>query len=164
MYHTGGANNLKTIYKNLHKTENNMCIVLEKMGNKTISADELAIIVGWSGFTTRKNLDLLFEAGSVDRFAGRNAKGHHSMMYKSTGKAYIPRTIEEIAKTYVAKSNETGFGEWWTPWLPKLPEAGQPKVHKLLDTKDKDYFHTPLKKSAKVGVGSTFSLYDGVTA
>ena len=158
------GNNIKTVYKNLLKTENNMCIVLEKMGDKTISADELALVVGWSGFTTRKNLDLLFEAGCVDRFAGRNAKGSHSAMYKATGKPYIPRTLEEISETYVIKSNEVGYGvgEWWTPWLPKVPK-GQPKVHKLLDTKDNDYFYAPLKKSSKTGVGSTFSMFDRAT-
>ena len=165
MYHTGGANNLKTIYKNLLKTEQNMCKTLELLGDKVMGADELAKLTGWSGFTTRKSLRLLAEAGSVEEIKGKAAKGNNMVFYKYV-KPYIPRTLEEISDKYEIKSSATGYGtgEWWTPWLPKLPEAGQPKVHKLLDTKDKDYFHTPLKKSAKVGVGSTFSLMDMVTA
>lgn len=160
------SNNIKTVYKNLLKTENNMCIVLEKMGDKAISADELALVVGWSGFTTRKSLDLLVEAGSVDRYAGKNSKGKNAMMYKATGKLYIPRTEEEIASTYVmitsTEKEGYGAGEFFNPWNPQVPK-GQPKVHKLLETKGNDYFFTPLKKSSKVGIGSTFSMYDRAT-
>lgn len=162
--HTGAA------VRNLYKTENNNLIVYNalKEHGGALSTKELQEIVGWCGFTVRKSLKQLVTAGSAEEFKHKlNIHNGAGFIYKATDKPYVMRTKDEILETYDWQPNKIGFGSgtFEMPWSPKVPQVdAQPRTFKLLDTKDADYFHAPLKKSKPVSIGSTFSLYDGVTA
>lgn len=156
--------------RNLYKTENNNVIVYNvlKQNGGTMSTKEIQTVIGWCGFTVRKSLRHLVQAGSVEEIRHKlNMHNGCGFIYKATDKPYVMRTKEEIEATYDWQSNKIGFGSgsFDMPWMPKVPQVdAKPQTFKLLDTKDADYFHAPLKKSKPISIGSTFSLFDGVTA
>lgn len=150
--------------RNLYRTENNnveIYEVLKKNGN-TMSVKEISAIVGWCGFTVRKSLKQLVNSGAVEEIKFKlNIHNGGGFIYKVTDKPYVMRTKEEIEANYKWQSTKTGFGAggFEMPWMPKIPQGNDPKVFKLLDTKDSDYFKQPLRKLKATGIGSTFSLY-----
>ena len=134
---------------------------------------QLLEIFNMKEWTIRKMLSILMKDGYVT-YEDKMVHAENSRVrrvFKATNKEYKPKTEKELKALFRGSAAtrkdgyaKYGIGAFDMIWNPKVPQVNaEPKTFKLLDTKDADYFHAPLKKSAKVGIGSTFSMYDRAT-
>ena len=153
----------------LISTEENkykICLAVKK---KWLDSQTIANQIGLSYSRVNVLSNQLIKEGCliVDEIQGPNFKFNKRMLrvYKCV-KEYVPKEFEVIAKqreSYYRPNNYYGNGEFFNPWQPAIPE-GKGKIVKLFEEKDNKYFYAPLKKSKPISIGSTFSLFDGVTA
>ena len=161
--------------KQTAELEENIYALYRMLSMKEMYTNQLLEIFNMKEWTIRKMLNILVKDGYVT-YEDKMVHAENSRVrrvFKATNKQYIPKTAAEL-KALFRSTNVTlrkdgyakyGMGAFEMPWAPKVPQVdAKPKTFKLLDTKDADYFHAPLKKSKPISIGSTFSLFDGVTA
>ena len=144
------------------QTDRNKELVYKTCKDKSLSAKDLAALLGFTFHQTAAYLNILEENNHLEKIKFYSKpKRCWIAQYKSTDLVYKPRTenqvIEQLEKSYGGRS-ALQFGEG------KFDEliANNPNLRKikLFEEKDNDYFRQPLKKSGKTTIGSTFSVYE----
>lgn len=155
---------LKSAVKQLLRTEENKELLVGLLKkHKQLTMEQLLPMCSMGGFTIRKAMKLMIESGHVKTWKLKEGNKTNVIVYELTGNDFKKKTAKELKDTYVRRSTQYGYGEgeFWMPWMPKVPQGSKVKKIKLFDEKDHDYFNQPLRENKATGIGSTFSLYEG---